>query len=255
MNSSETSLSVIQSAADKLQEHRAVWQSNPVLRTVYGHYYDKLLKWCPANCDRVIELGGGIGNFKERLPQAVLTDVVPTLWIDMVMDAHHQPFGDESLDAIVMIDVLHHLKTPTQFFKEALRSLRPQGRLLILDVYISALSYLVLKWFHPEPVDFSEDFWSKQGLGAQEEDPWDANQAMATVLFWKDLPRFLKTYPELKVINRERFDWCWPLSGGFSYPALVPAFCGPWLNQIAEWNWLNRLGAFRSFVVLEKQGR
>jgi ArsR family transcriptional regulator len=45
------------------------------------------------------------------------------------------PIEDESLDAAVFLLVLHHLPDPTAALAEAARVLRPQGKLLITDMY------------------------------------------------------------------------------------------------------------------------
>ena len=239
-------------AIRKLERHREVWSKNLVLRTAYNSYYQRIINWLPQNASTVLELGGGIGNFKETFPQIITTDIVRLPWVDVVMDAQRMPVVSGTIDAIVMVDVLHHIEAPIEFFQEALRCLRPGGRLLIVDMYISFFSNIILKLLHPEPVNMNEDFWKKNKISGEAKDPWDANQAMATKFFWKELDTFEKRFPQLQVKNRETFDWCWPSTGGFSYPAIFPAFIRHWLPAISTWKIPNGLGAFRSFVALER---
>jgi len=44
------------------------------------------------------------------------------------------------------------------------------------------------------------------------------------------------------------------LTGGFSYPALVPARWAEGLCRISRWRLANRLSAFHAFVAIEKTG-
>ncbi len=43
------------------------------------------------------------------------------------------PFGDGEFDAIVLVDVLHHLDSPREILADALRTLRPGGQILIFE--------------------------------------------------------------------------------------------------------------------------
>ncbi len=69
-------------------------------------------------------------------------------------DAQHLPFRNSSLSNIVLFDVLHHLENVRYFFDEALRVLVSLGRIVIMDPYVSVLSWPVYRFFHPEPMDF-----------------------------------------------------------------------------------------------------
>src|SRR5690606_41626979 len=44
------------------------------------------------------------------------------------------PIEDGALDAAVLMLVLHHLADPLQALREAVRALRPGGRLLVVDM-------------------------------------------------------------------------------------------------------------------------
>ena len=44
------------------------------------------------------------------------------------------PTEGESIDAILMINVLHHIKNPQGFLEEAQRCLRPGGRVVMIDI-------------------------------------------------------------------------------------------------------------------------
>ena len=43
--------------AEVLAEHRAIWETKPVLRAVYSNYYRKIVSWCREG--KSLEVGGG----------------------------------------------------------------------------------------------------------------------------------------------------------------------------------------------------
>lgn len=242
-------------ALQRLTTYREVWAQKALLRRLYQEYYRRIAAMLPHPAGRLVELGGGTGNLKTSLPRVVSTDLIRCPWLDAVLDAQAMPFADGRIDAFVAVDVLHHLEHPFRFLREAERCLRPGGRILLVDPYISPVSYLVLKLLHPEPVDFSKDlFVESADNGSFGKDPWDANQAMATVLFWRRREMFERRFPRLRILTRETFNWVWPLTGGFSYPALVPERWAEWLFRIGRWRLANRLSAFHAFVAIEKVG-
>jgi SAM-dependent methyltransferase len=241
------------SAQEKLATHRKIWQTKPVLRRFYQEYFDRIKNMLPKGTNRIVEVGGGIGNLKSALPTVLSTDLVFCDWLDMVLDAEAMPFTRNSIDAFVGVDVLHHVKRPIVFFREAERCLVPGGRILLVDPYISPVSYIVFKLLHAERLSFSQDFFEEgKGYDPCGKDPWDANLALTTSLFWRQKGRFFKMFPGLEIVRLEAFDWTWPLSGGFGYPSLVPEQCQDWLIKIASWKKANSLAAFHAFVVIQK---
>lgn len=97
-----------------LEERRRVWESKEILRRLYGKWYALIQKVLKP--ERTLELGGGSGNLRDFLPEAITSDIVFAPWLDAVIDAHAIPFKEESLDNIVLFDVLHHLAAPAVFF-------------------------------------------------------------------------------------------------------------------------------------------
>ena len=65
---------------------------------------------------------------------------------------------------------------------------------------------------------------------------------------------FVDEFPNLNIITKERTDFLiYPLSGGFHHPSLCPMFLYPAFEYMEKLlRPLNRLLAFRLFVVLEK---
>lgn len=243
----------LQAAQEKLASHREIWLRKPLLRRLYQEYYRRLVDMLPLKATRVVELGGGSGNLKGSIPTVISTDLVFCSWLDAALDAQAMPFTENRIDAFVGVDVLHHIEHPLRFFREAERCLCPGGRILLVDPFVSPLSYVVFKLFHSEPLNMSQDFFGAPSAnGAFPKDSWDANLAMATVLFWRERAAFQSLFPRLRIIHLETFDWVWPLSGGFSYPALVPERWGDWLCRIGRWKLANSVSAFHTLVAIEK---
>jgi len=153
----------------------------------------------------------------------------------------------------VLLHTLHHLENVRYFFDEALRVLQPGGRVIIMDPYISVCSWPVYHFLHPEPVDFGQDPLTLIPMQPGRK-PFDANQAIATILFERSSQRFHELYPSLKKLRHHRLAFfAYPLSGGFEHPSLMPTWMvHPVLVVERLLDKLSRMLAFRILVVLEK---
>ncbi|EKE00978.1 MAG: type 11 methyltransferase [uncultured bacterium] len=235
-----------------LQEHHAIWDSKEILREIYKDYYARMMRYSKE--PNILEIGGGTGNLKRLYPGVVSTDILSTPWVDVVCDAQHLPFEDESFNTILMVDVLHHIQKPALFFQEASRVLKSGGRIVLLEPAITSVSWFFYNFFHPEPVKMGvnpfEDIQSQQ--------PWqsfDANQAIPELIFGKYNEKFLELFPMFKVIKKEYISlFCYPLSGGFKPWSLIPArfFDGILALEKKLENKIGKFSAFRLFVVVEK---
>jgi SAM-dependent methyltransferase len=182
----------------------------------------------------------------------MLTDIGETRWSDAVVDAESMPFDDQTVANLVLIDVLHHLGRPAAFFDEACRVLAPGGRVVILDPYCSPVSTLAYRWLHDEPADLSAPaFADDPAVGAS---VGAANQARATLVFFRRVREFAAKWPTLEVIERMRLAaLLYPLSGGFSRPQLVPLrLYGPLRTVERLLAPAMPLLAFRCAVILER---
>ena len=236
---------------DIWRQHHAVWEQKPILRVLYTDWYKDIVQWLQPGL--TLEVGGGTGNLKEFSPDVVCTDVIRLPWLDAVTDAQYLPFLTNSLANIVLFDTLHHIENVKLFFDEALRILRPKGRVVIMDPYISLLSWPVYHFLHPEPVDFSQNPLRIQPA-QRDRKPFDANQAVATMLFASSCDEFRRHYPQFDVRLRQRMAFfAYPLSGGFEHASLLPLrLVRPLLKLEKALTFLSRFLAFRMLVVLEK---
>ena len=238
-----------------LREHRAIWHEKPVLRAIYSDFYSRIVARCAVG--RTLEVGGGSGNLKEFRGDVVSTDIVPMPWLDAAADAQALPFRSNSFANVVAVDVVHHVERPVRFLSEAYRVLEPDGRLVLLEPAITPVSWVFYKLFHEEPVVMGANPLADGPLDPGRK-PFDANQAIPTLLFGRYREQMLATFPGLCV---EHYEWlslvAYPLSGGFRSWSLVPLEIVAGLLKLedAVASVLGRLLAFRLFAVLRKTDR
>ena len=237
----------------KLLEHREIWQRKPVLRAIYADFYKRIAEACAAG--PTLEVGGGTGNLKTFRDDIVASDVQFAAWLDVVADAQRLPFATGAFANIVLFDVLHHLERPCRFLKEAERVLMPGGRVILVEPAITPLSYLFYRYLHPEPVSLAADPLADGPL-SQDRDPYDANQAIPTLLFGRYRARLETLVGGLRLVRLAHFSlFAYPLSGGFRPWSLLPGLLvGPLLRLEALIEPLvGRLVGFRLLAVLERQ--
>lgn len=236
-----------------ISAQRRAWEARPLVRALYTDWFERISERLSSVPGETVELGAGSGGFKEFMPDALATDIVETPWTDRRADAEHLPFADASIANVVMVDVLHHLPDPATALREMARTLAPGGRVVMVEPFCSPLSGPFYRHLHHEGADPKADLES----GSQSsDDPFDANNALPTLLFWKHRGLAERWAPELRVVERQRFGWlAYPLSGGFTKPQLLPGrllrpalalerLLGPVLSPLA---------AFRCLVVMERR--
>ncbi len=232
--------------------HRELWRQKKSLRAIYGDYYRRIAERCTPG--QTLEIGGGSGNFKEYLPEALSMDVQHFDWLDLVADAHRLPFSDGSFANLVMVDALHHLERPGLFLREAARVLQAGGRIIMIEPAITPLSWPVYKFLHPEPVRLRDDPLAAGEVNPNR-DPFDANQAIPTMLFGRHGARLAREIPELALLELAKFSLVsFPLSGGFRPWTLLPAAVAPAVIKLEDAlsPLLAPLMAFRLLAVLER---
>jgi len=239
----------------RMTAYRVTWEAKPALRAIYQDYYRQIL--AASRPGKILEIGGGSGHLRDYSADAVLTDIQPAPWIDAAADAQALPFADSTFDTIVMVDVLHHIEHPPRFFREAARTLKPGGRLVMLDPAITPLSNIIFRLTHPEPVDMNGDAFA-DGEPDPARDPYDANQAVPTLIFNRAAgrARFDAENPRLTLKQVSRLSlFAYLLSGGFRPWSLIPSFLvRPALKL--ENLLLPLIGwamAFRMLVVIERR--
>jgi SAM-dependent methyltransferase len=253
----------------RFEEHRRAWLENAALRELYRGWYLRVahaLASAPAGPR--VELGSGPGFAREFIADLELTDLVAAPWLDRQASADALPYADRSVAALVLFDVLHHLASPHAFFQEAERVLVDGGVIVLCEPLISLLSYPVWKLLHDEPLRLWVDplhpaldpgKGTGQDLGQDAgKDPFDANQAIPTLLFCWRRRRFQAAFPSLRILTVEKLAGpSYPASGGFSHRPLLPMWI--WRGLLAFEQRLPKLAfsfaGFRLLVVLRRQTR
>lgn len=238
---------------DPHAEYRKVWASKKLLRLVYADYYRRIVDACVPGL--TLEIGGGIGQFKEIMPGVLSFDIQHSPCVDLVADAQRLPFQAGSFSNIVMLDVLHHIEYPTLFFDEALRVLRSGGRCVMIEPAITWMSSPFYRLLHPEPVRMRSDPLAT-GSPDPNKKPYDSNQAIPTLLTTRHRKAFLQRFPQFELVQIRWFSFiAYPLSGGFRTWSLLPY---RWAKTILRWESLfeerfGRLFGFRLMIVLQRR--
>jgi SAM-dependent methyltransferase len=241
--------------SDALHDYRETWKHKPVLRAIYDDFHDRIVAACIPGA--TIEIGGGIGNLKERLPNVVATDVQFAPWLDCVANAQYLPFATGTAANIVMVDVLHHVEFPHRFFSEAGRVLRGGGRIVMVEPAITWGSTLFYRLLHHEPVRTSADPLA-EGTPDPNRDPYDANQAIPTLIATRHRDRFHRLFPNFRIVKVNWFAFAvYPMSGGFKSWSLIPERAvrvALAAERILE-PILGSVAGFRMILVIERRAR
>lgn len=236
-------------------ERDRIWNEKPTLRLLYTDYHRRLIAACPDG--PLLDIGGGTAHVKQVRSDVCSIDILPFSGIDVVCDAHSLPFPENRFAGIIMIDVLHHLERPIAFLNEASRVLCPSGVLAMIEPGMSTVSYPFYHYLHQEPAEMRVDPFLP-GPAKSSRDPYDANQAIPTLLF-RDAnhARLNELVPKLML---RQIDWlslfAFPLSGGFKSWCLIPSRLAGALVKFE--NRLPRSAqkffGFRIFATLQKVG-
>jgi SAM-dependent methyltransferase len=165
----------------RLLEHRRLWSVKPALAEVYRPWFESLLRAVGTRL-RVLEIGAGPGFLAEFARRSrpdlrwITSDLLPAAWNDVAADASRLPLRDACVEAVVGLDVLHHLSTPAEFFHESARVLVGGGRLALVEPWVSPLSYPIYRWAHQEHCRLTVDPW--QPFEPSRKDSFDGDAAV-----------------------------------------------------------------------------
>ncbi|HJT33888.1 MAG TPA: class I SAM-dependent methyltransferase [Pirellulales bacterium] len=196
-------------------------RDKPLLRRFYGDCYAFFAEVArDANGPR-IELGSGAGFLDTVVPGVIRSDLLRLPDIDLVARAENLPFADGSLSAIFLLNALHHIPDVRSFIGEAARCLKSGGMMAMIEPANTVFSRFIYRNFHHEPfLPAAADWCFPAGRPLSM-----ANGALPWIVFVRDRETFDREFPELSV---RRLEYCCPftylLSGGLSYPQLVPSF-------------------------------
>ncbi len=232
--------------AQLLAAYECIWNRKVIIRQLYETWYEKIA--AELRPGSIIEVGAGTGNLKRWLKTrgrpCWTLDILPGKYVDLQADALQMPLAAGSVDNIVMVDALHHFARPLAFLKHAGEVLRPGGRLLLIEPFVSIWGRFVYRYLHHERVDFNFE------ESAASKEAWDGNAAIPALT----LARVEREVSNLRIRHMSYCEFlAYPLSGGFSYRSLLP---GPVLLAMHRLEqsrlFQNRTLSLRVIAVLEK---
>lgn len=203
---------------------REIIRTKPFLKQIYDEWYAGLAGNLPEIEGPVVELGSGAGYLAEVLPEVITSEVFFCEHTRIVLDATRIPFPDASLRAVVMTDVLHHIPNCRGFLREAIRSLRPGGRIVMLEPWVSPWSKWVYQNLHHEPFRPEAEEWEFPSDGPLS----GANGALPWIIFERDRGRFTAEFPQLEILKIEpTMPFRYLVSGGVATRDLMPIGAAP----------------------------
>ena len=231
---------------EEVRLHREVWRTKPILQHIYHRWYESIRRHCLPG--KTLEIGGGSGNFKAYWPELTSCDVVDAPWLDVRADCMNMPFEDGAFDNIVGVDILHHLYDPDLALREIARVVRPGGRLVFIEPYVSWFSRIVRGRYHEEKQDLTQDV-----IYDEHKKPEEANLAIPTRLFMLNRAELSRRFPKLRLIKVRCSDMlAYPLTGGFRVRNLLPGFMLRGILALeALFPFLTRSLGFKMLIVME----
>jgi len=213
--SSTYDLSLLEASFEK-------WETSSSLRAYYRNLYANLLSHRTAGV--TLEIGSGCGFVKNIDSSVITTDLVKTQFVEEQASAYSIEALPLSFQNIIAVDVLHHLAEPTKFFESASKSLEKGSRILLSEPAATPFGKFFYNQFHHEPCApelIIEPFHFKA-----DESGLFANMGMGIALFHERTGLLKKKLTTLGLKIRKiayRDFMAYPLTGGFSKPALLPS--------------------------------
>jgi SAM-dependent methyltransferase len=202
------------------QLRRQIIQSKPALREIYREWYEEIARSLPPGDEPVLEVGSGAGFLHHFIPGLITSEIFPSPEAQVVLDASSLPFADGVFRAIVLVDVLHHIPRPRDFFSQAARCVKVGGALVMIEPWVSAWSKVIYGKFHHEPFRPEAAQWEFPQGGPLS----GANGALPWILFLRDRNQFEMEFPcwEIQLI-RPGLPFRYLASGGVSMRSFLPA--------------------------------
>lgn len=236
--------------------HRNIqyWQRKPLLQKLYADFY-RLIAQKLSNVpdSKIVELGSGLGNIRDVIPNCLRTDLFPNPWIDQIENAYKLSFADGSVSDLILTDVFHHLRYPGTALKEFLRVLPKGGRVIMLEPCMSALGVVVYGVPHDEPIAITKkiEWLAPEGWSPENIDYYAAQGNATRIFIGNKFRSKLGDWERIETVSLSAIAYA--ASGGFSKPQLYPSSILPVIKQLEKvLDLFPALFATRLLVILEK---
>lgn len=195
---------------------------NKVYRDFYQRFVDAAEN---VQTGKWVELGSGYGFFKEFVKELtgnnlIRSDIQEHFNLDMKFSAEEIPFDNNSVSSFFMLGVLHHIKNCERMFKDIERTLKPGGRLIMIEPYNNKFASFMYRISHHEPFDPNAG-WNIPGDKAMA----CANLALPWIVFERDIKIFESKFPNLVIKQIELHNpFTFQVSGAGAYNTFLPGF-------------------------------
>ena len=123
------------------QFHRFAWLYHRVMPSADTTALERGLAHADRDVERILDVGGGTGRATRALGGATVIDAAEGMVRAAAANgdqsvrgvAEHLPVRDASVDAVVVVDALHHFADGDAALRETVRVLRLGGILVIRD--------------------------------------------------------------------------------------------------------------------------
>jgi SAM-dependent methyltransferase len=230
---------------------RIIISQNKFLHGIYLEWYQYLKSSLIDSDGEILELGSGGGFLSEFIPRLISSEVYFCPDTDVVLDGQFLPIASQSLRAIFMTNVLHHIPNNRLFFAEAARCVKKSGCVSMIEPWNTPWSNFVYNVLHHEPFAPNKVDWHLTSNGPLT----TANDALPWIIFERDRTLFEAEFPEWNIksiILMMPFRYL--VSGGVSLRQLMPNWSYP-LWKALEWmlSPINRFLAMFAFIKLERK--
>lgn len=230
-------------------------QAKPFLKQFYQDCYLMISKLLPGKINGpVIELGSGGGFLKDYIPDLITSEILAIPTVDVQFDGQSMPFKNASVRAVIMLDVFHHIPSPATFLAQTAHILKPGGRLIMIEPWVTAWSRFVYRYLHHEPFNPGANDWRFQKGGPLT----SANSALPWIVFDRDRRKFEDRFPEWQITEiRLHTPFCYLLSGGFVFKSMLPVALYPLCRRLENWlqPFNHFLSMFATIVLRRRQSR
>jgi len=203
---------------------KQIISTKPFLCAIYDEWYRMLAAEVPEGEGEALELGSGAGYCERYIPGLITSEVFAVPEVRLIADARRLPVRAGSLRAILFTDVLHHMPDVRQFFAEASRCLRPGGKILMIEPWVTSWSRFIYRNLHHERFSPEARDWHFPADGPLS----GANGALPWMVFVRDRAEFEAAFPQLAIERIRPFlPFRYLVSGGVSMRSLMPGFTEP----------------------------
>ncbi len=221
---------------------RRIIREKAFLRRLYEEWYGLIRGALPPFEGPVLELGSGAGFMAEFIEGLITSEVFATPGASMVLDGTRLPF---------VTDVFPHMPAPRLFLGEAVRCLKPGGRIVMIEPWVTRWSRFVYRQFHHEPFVPDAAHWEFPSSGPLS----GANGALPWMVFERDRAIFEREFPRLRLVSvQPLMPVTYLVSGGVGMRSLMPGFTFPvWRGVERLAGPLGRAAAMFALVVVESR--